>query len=161
MCSDNKKPPDEVEEKPLEVLARPLTHTESALLEFSKQVLIKSTETSLDFHKTMLGISATFGTSITTLAPILIWGDKDAKIPMPDGWLLLVPSMLMLLSAIVFAVGYYPKYRQFNPNLINEIKVIRDKAIKARKILAAVGLGLFCSSLLLLSWLIIWLRLNI
>jgi hypothetical protein len=161
MCAGNKTPPGDAEETPLQVSARQLTHTELALLEFSKQVLIKSTETSLDFHKTMLGISATFGTLITTVAPILIWGDKDAKIPMPAGWLLLIPSMLMLLSAIVFALGYYPRYRQFNPNLINEIRLIRENAIKTRKILAGVGLGLFCSSLLLLSWLVIWLRLNV
>lgn len=160
MCTENQTPSGVVEEKPLEVQARPLTHTELALLEFSKQILLKSTETSLDFHKTMLGISATFGTLITTLAPILVWGDKDAKIPMPAGWLLLIPSLLMLLSAVVFAIGYYPRYRQFNPNVIGEVRTIRDEVIKLRKILAGVGLGLFCSSLLLLSWLVIWLRLN-
>lgn len=148
----------EQDKQPQSVEARLPTLTELALLEYGKQVLLKSSETAIDFHKTMLGISATFGTLITTVTPILIWGDKDAKIPMPQGWLLLLPPLLMLLSAVVFAIGYYPRYVQFNPNLIGDICRVREQTIKFRSVLAGVGLGLFCMALLILTCLILWLR---
>jgi len=137
---------------------RSLTPAEQALLEYGKQVVLKSVETGLDFHKTMLGVSATFGTLITTLTPVLIWGSKDVKIPMPEGWLLLVPPLLMLLSAVTFAIGYYPRYKQFNPNLPNDIRVVREGMLASRERLAAIGLSLFCASLLLLIALVLWLR---
>jgi hypothetical protein len=138
--------------------ARVPTATEVALLEYGKQVLIKSAETALDFHKTMLGISATFGTLITTVTPVLIWGEKDAKIPMPEGWLLIFPPLLMLLSAVAFATGYYPRYIQFNPNIVDDVRRVREQTLASRSRLARIGLGLFCSSLLTLTGLVLWLR---
>jgi hypothetical protein len=138
--------------------ARMPTPTEIALLEYGKQVLLKSVDTAIDFHKTMLGVSATFGTLITTATPVLIWGSKDAKIPMPQGWLLIVPPLLMLLSSVVFAVGYYPRYLQFNPNVIDDVRAAREQILASRGRLARLGLGLFCVSLLSLTVLVLWLR---
>lgn len=138
--------------------ARMPTPTELALLEYGKQVLLKSVDTAIDFHKTMLGVSATFGTLITTVTPVLIWGSKDAKIPMPQGWLLIVPPLLMLLSSVVFAVGYYPRFIHFNPNVLDDVRRVREQILASRGRLARMGLGLFCVSLLSLTALILWLR---
>ena len=149
MESDNRQMPVE---------ARLPTQTELALIEYGKQVMLKSSETAIDFHKTMLGVSATFGTLITTITPILIWGDKDAKVPMPQGWLLILPPLLMLLSSVVFALGYYPRYLKFNPNIVDDVRKVREKTIKSRSLLAGVGLGLFCIALLSLTCLVLWLR---
>ncbi len=132
--------------------ARFPTQTELALLEYGKQVLIKSSETAVDFHKTMLSVSATFGTLITTVTPILIWGDPEKTIPMPESSFLILPLLLMLLSAFVFALGYYPRYLKFNPNIIDEVRRVRERIIKSRSILAGVGLFLFCISLLSLAY---------
>jgi|GEM_PF-3461766 len=140
------------------VEARNPTQAELALLEYGKQILLKSSETAMDFHKTMLGISATFGTLITSLTPILIWGSKDNKIPMPEGWLLIIPPILMLISAVVFAIGYYPRYIQFNPNIVDDIRLIRERIMKARSLLAGIGLGLFCTSILSLTFFVLLLR---
>ncbi|MBN2346741.1 MAG: hypothetical protein JXO51_10170 [Candidatus Aminicenantes bacterium] len=140
------------------VEARNPTQAELALLEYGKQTLIKSSEIAMDFHKTMLGISATFGTLITNVTPILIWGSKDEKIPMPEGWLLLIPPILMLISAVVFAIGYYPRYVQFNPNVVDDIRLIRERIMKARRWLAGIGLGLFCAAILSLTFFILLLR---
>ncbi|WP_295936218.1 hypothetical protein [uncultured Xanthomonas sp.] len=134
------------------------TPTETMLVEYGKQLLLKSTETALDFHKTMLGISATFGTLVAALIPILVWGDKEAKIPIAEGWLLTLPLLLMLLSSVVFAWGYYPRHATININMIEDIKAAREKVITSRKVLAGVGLGLFSASLLLALGLALYFR---
>jgi hypothetical protein len=128
---------------------RPPTPTEAALLECGKQMMLKSAETALDFHKTMLGVSATFGTLVTSLTPILVWGDKDAKLPMSAGWLLIIPPIMMCLSSIVFACGYYPRHTVLNVNVIEEIREAREDVIRTRRRLAGIGLGLFVAALLL------------
>jgi hypothetical protein len=75
----------------------------------------------------MLQVSGTFGTLITILVPVLIWGQKDVKIPMPEGWLLKFPSLLMLLSSISFAIGYYPRHEQLRVNVMDEVLKARQR----------------------------------
>ena len=134
------------------------SQAETALMEYAKQTVVKSAETALEFHKTMLGVSATFGTSITTLAPILIWGDKDIKINQGYSWLLLIPSILMMLSSVSFAIGYYPRYSALHPNNLDDVLEARNKVIGQRKFLAAIGLGLFCASLISLIGFVFFLK---
>jgi hypothetical protein len=157
--SQTPEPPAAGQEGAVPVLeARLPTAAEAALLEYGKQLMLKSVETALDFHKTMLGISATFGTLVTSVTPILVWGDKDAKLPMPEGWLLIIPPILMLLSAVVFAIGYYPRHATLNVNVVDDIRRVREEVIGSRKFLACVGLGLFAAALLLTVVLTIVLR---
>lgn len=136
------------------------TPTEAALTEYGRQILLKSVETALDFHKTMLGISATFGTLVAALIPTLVWGDKDAVIPEAEGWLFVVPLLLMLLSSVTFAFGYYPRYASISINVIEDIQAAREETISSRKLLAGVGLGLFSASLLLTVGLTLYFRAN-
>lgn len=143
---------------PTPVAARALTIGEEALLEYGKTALVQSVANGIEFHKTMLGISATFGTLLTVLPSILVWGDKDVKIPNAEGWLLAVPMLLMLSSSITFAMGYYPRSSALNPNVIESIATVRDSGLRSRRHLAGVGLGLFVSALLLMLCLLIWLR---
>ncbi len=135
---------------PTVLTGRLATSTEAALIKYAEQVVIKSPETALDFHKTMLGISATFGTYITTLVPIFILGDKDMKIPSATGWPLLIPSIMMLTSSVCFAIGYYPRNAQINPNDIGAVRKARDSVINQRKYLAVGGLASFCFALILM-----------
>lgn len=134
------------------------TVNEAALIEYSKQLVSKSIDTSLDFHKTMLGVSATFGSAITTLVPILVWGDKDVKIPAGPGWLILIPALLMLLSSICFAFGYYPRHVKLNINDIEEVRKDRDSLLARRACLASIGLLLFCGALFILVALVVYLK---
>jgi hypothetical protein len=90
--------------------------------------------------------------------PILIWGNKDAKLPMPEGWLLIIPPILMLLSSVVFAFGYYPRHSALNINVVDEIRKVREEVIMSRKRLAGIGLGLFSAALLLTVVLTLMLR---
>lgn len=125
------------------------TFEETALLEYGRQLMLKSVERAIEFHKTMLGVSATFGTLVTSLAPLLAWGDRNAKLPTADGWLLIIPPILMILSSAVFAFGYYPRPKEMRINVIEDIRDARDAEILWRKRLAGIGLGLFSIALLL------------
>lgn len=145
---------------PQPIVGRMPTPTEATLVEYGKQLLLKSTETALDFHKTMLGISATFGTLLATLIPILVWGDKEPNVSTAEGLLLTSPLLLMLMSSVVFALGYYPRHVTININVIENIKAAREAAMKSRKVLAGVGLGLFSASLLLAFGLALYFRAN-
>ncbi|MGZ5445758.1 MAG: hypothetical protein ACXW5U_31705 [Thermoanaerobaculia bacterium] len=151
-------PPPAHSDEPEELVGRMPTPTESALLEFGRQLIIKSAESSQEFHKTMLEVSATFGTLITTLLPLLIWGKADTPIPFAEGWLLLLPSSLMLLSSVVFAIGYYPRHRELRLSIPTEVLKIRQEVLKSRQILAGIGMGLFCSALLLIMILVVLVR---
>lgn len=131
---------------------------ESTLIEYGKQLILKSVETSQEFHKTMLQVSATFGTLITTVTPVLVWGDRDAKVPMPEGWLLVVPPLLMLLSSMVFAFGYFPIHQSVRSNMIDDLREARRLVLLWRKRLAGLGMVLFSSALLLLIIVILGLK---
>lgn len=135
------------------------TASEVALMEFGKQAIVTSLEKSMEFHKTMLQASATFGALITTLAPMLIWGDKDKQIPASEGWWLLIPPILMLLSSVVFACGYFPRHREVQVNVLEELKSARSRVLKQRRALAVAGMALFSVSLCSLMILIFILRL--
>lgn len=135
--------------------------TQAALAEYGKQLILKSADTALDFHKTMLGISATFGTLVSALLPILMWGSKDAAIPESGGLLLITPLLLMLASSVVFAWGYYPRHSSLNINVVAEVKKARESVITSRKVLAIVGLGLFSASLLTALGLAIGFRMGV
>lgn len=139
-------------------IARALSPTEAAFREYGKQLILKSAETALEFHKTMLGISATFGTLVSALLPILMWGDKDAKLPALGGLLFVAPLLLMLLSSVVFAWGYYPRYQAININVVANIESARESVIRSRRRMAAVGLALFSASLISALGLAIYFR---
>ena len=146
------------DEPPRDLIGRAATPVESAMLEFARQLILKSAESSQDFHKTMLEVSATFGTLITTLVPLLIWGKADTPIPAVEGWILLIPSLLMLLSSVVFAVGYYPRHREMRLNVPAEILKTRQDILRQRQLLAGIGMGLFCAALLLVMVLVVLVR---
>ncbi|MCI1146518.1 hypothetical protein MOP98_12595 [Stenotrophomonas maltophilia] len=146
---------------PSPAIGRLATPTEAALLEYGRQLILKSADTALDFHKTMLGVSATFGTLVASLLPILMWGDKDAKIPDAGGMIMIAPLLMMLASSVVFAWGYYPRYSSLSINVIDEIKLARESVIASRKVMAAVGLGLFSASLISALGLAIYFRMSI
>jgi hypothetical protein len=133
---------------PPTVAARLPTAGEQALVEYAKQAILKSVDVSLDFHKTMLGVSATFGTLVTSLAPLLIWGKSDSTIPHHQGWWLLLPPFLMLLSSCLFALGYFPSHQGVNPNVIEEIERLRSDVLRKRGCLAIAGLCAFACSLI-------------
>jgi hypothetical protein len=70
----------------------------------------------------------------------------------------MVPALLMLLSSVLFALGYYPRHATIHPNEIESIRVEREALLKRRAGFAFVGLALFCVSLLFLVGLVVFLK---
>lgn len=140
------------------ITARLPTSGEQALIEYRKQIILKSHEYAVEFHKTMIGVSATLGTTITTLVPILIWGDKDIKIPALVSWPLIFPPILMVISTVLFALGYYPHREDMKINDIDSVRAARDNLMKYRRNLAIFGLLAFNSSLILMVLLVLYFK---
>lgn len=143
---------------PPTVSARMPTAGEQALLEYGKQAAIKSIDVSAEFHKTMLGVSATFGALITSLPPLLIWGKNDSVIRHDQGWWLLIPIFLMLLSSGFFALGYFPSYKRMNINIVAEIERARSDLLRWRSRLGVAGISSFALSLSSVVLLVVALR---
>lgn len=103
----------------------------------------------------MLGVSATVGTAITTVAPILLWRAGTANTTSGPDWLMLVPAVMMLFSAVCFALGYYPRHVQLDIAELNSVAVHRETILSQRTMLASVGLLFFCTSLCVFVMLVI------
>ncbi len=127
--------------------------TEAALLEWRKQQIINSVGNGSEFHKTMLTNSATFGTLVATIVPMLIWGQSAVKIPAGDRWLLLAPLVCMLASSVVFAFGYFPRREEIHANDVTDVAQARQSLLATRRRLAWGGMAFFALALVLTAYL--------
>jgi len=131
--------------------------SEIALVQAAQQLVQKTPERLADFHKTMLGATATFGTAIASLAPTLFLG-KEAKVPLPDGWALLLAPLLMLMSTLVFATGYLPRRAQLDLGDSTQLAVELERQAKIGRWLAVAGLFLFAVAVLAAVSVTLWIR---
>lgn len=82
---------------------------EDSLLEFGKDLFRDSLAQSVEFHKTMLGLTATFATLMASVFSVLVFGSTNQQINKSERVFLIIPVLFMLLSGICFALGYYPR----------------------------------------------------
>ena len=129
---------------------RQLLPSEEALIEFGRNLVKDSLTQALDFHKTMLGLTATFATLMASSFALLTLGSKDASLYQFVRVLLVVPILLMLSSAVCFALGYYPRRVDIVLNDLTEIKRARDRLLASRYRWAVSGIVLFCLSIVAL-----------
>lgn len=131
------------------VAGRISTPAEEAILEYGRRLVLESPATGLDFHRSMLAVSATFGSLLTTLAPLLIGLEAEVAFGSAEGWLLVLPLGLMLVSSVVFAVGSLPSHAEVNINIVEEVSNERKRVLRLRRRLAGLGMLVFSASLLL------------
>lgn len=117
--------------------------SDEVLLDFGKDLIKLSVTQSVEFHKTMLGLTATFTTLMASIFGILAFGVKDQQLGSFQRIFLVIPVILMLLSSTCFAFGYYPRIVKVNLRVLNSIEKARDKLIKTRKMFALCGIVLF------------------
>lgn len=126
---------------------RKLTESEKAMMEFGQDLIKDSVTQTVEFHKTMLGLTATFATLMASSFAILTVGSGDQPLDGFQRFLSIVPVVLMMLSAVCFALGYYPRRLRFRANDLSEIEEVRNKVLRSRGFWAICGVALFILSI--------------
>lgn len=126
---------------------RKLLPSEETLLELGKDLVKDSVTQALEFHKTMLGLTATFATLMASSFAILTLGSKDQPLDSFQRASLVVPVLLMLVSTICFALGYYPRRVKLRLQDLTTIKKARTRLLRPRGFWAVCGVLFFILSI--------------
>jgi hypothetical protein len=132
--------------------AQLLTPLDEALLDVGKDLIKESVNQSREFHKTMLGLTATFSTLMASFFVILAIGvtNTPLKLDTIQRIFLIVPVFLMLISSLFFALGYYPRSTNIAIEDLTEVAIIVENVLKNRKLFALLGLLSFILAIILL-----------
>lgn len=121
---------------------------EESLFDFGKDIIKSSIAQSLEFHKTMLGLTTTFTTLMASTYGILAFGLKDQRLDDFQRIFLVIPVFLMLLSSICFAIGYYPRRVKVQLQILSIVEAEREKLLRTRRHWAFYGIFLFIFAIL-------------
>jgi hypothetical protein len=142
------------------IRGRTPTAIEEILFEFAKESIKNSVSQSIEFNKTMLSLTATFATLMATIFGLVGTGSTVLILNLPLRSSLGFSVLLMLLSSICFAIGYYPQPIKINPHIVSTIKITRDKLILSRRRWSFFGIVFFCNSILALLVGLVWFNVN-
>jgi len=117
------------------------------VLDVGKGMVERSIQAGLDFHKTMLGLTATFTTLMATAL-----GVSSVLLHFPARLAVVGPIAVMLASSVVFAFGYSPVLSSFSLDFVDEIETAYRRIIKRRQWLATIGTILFAIAII---WMIL------
>jgi hypothetical protein len=112
-----------------------------ALYESGKSILIDSINTGREFCKFMITVSTSAIPIHLGLLKFVL--PKDYILSFQNGLIAIIPSILFLIAAIVFTIGYYPQIGLFSLDIIQEIENERTKTIKRRKVTTLWGFTIF------------------
>jgi hypothetical protein len=118
-----------------------VTPHNAALYEAGKALLVASVDVGREFCKTMITVA--MGAVATYLALLGLAVGKDYRPSVAVGGLLLVPVVALLVSACLFAWGYFPKTTDISLDSVESISTTRSEIVSRRRTLAAAGFGLF------------------
>jgi hypothetical protein len=116
---------------------------EEVLLDLGKQMFKDSIAQSVEFNKTMLGLTATFATLMASSFGILAFGMKDKQLDTFQRVFLVVPVVVMLSASVCFALGYYPRDVEVRLRVLNTIEAARTTLLRQRATWARRGIALF------------------
>lgn len=115
-----------------------------ALYEAGKTLFVESTSTGREFCKFMIGNSTA---AIPTYLALLKFVLPEKFSPtFPQGFFALCPSVLFLLSSIIFTIGYFPIESILSLDMPHEIRRERVRTIRRRRRISIVGFSIFCLS---------------
>jgi uncharacterized membrane protein YidH (DUF202 family) len=121
--------------------------SDEILLDFGKTLINSSITQSIEFHKTMLGLTATFVTLMASSFGIVAFRLENYQLDGFQKTLLVIPIFLMLVSSVCFALGYYPRFIEVRLQILDSIKEARNKLIRIRRVWAFVGVTFFILSI--------------
>lgn len=115
-----------------------------AIYEAGKTMLIDSLKTGRDFCQFMITLNT--GAISVYLALLTFLLPKNYSLSLLNGMLDTGPAILFLLSAIIFAIGFFPRVDSFSLDIISEIEQVWGSIIQWRKKLTTIGFGVFVTA---------------
>jgi len=118
-----------------------ITPHNEALYEAGKALLVDSITVSREFCKFMITIATSAIPIHLGLLKFVL--PENYTLKLIQGIFASIPAGLFLLSAIIFAIGYYPQTGKLSLDIMEEIAKERMKTIKSRKKMTIVGFTTF------------------
>ncbi len=115
-----------------------------AIYEAGKTMLIDSLKTGRDFCQFMITLN--IGAISVYLALLTFLLPKNYSLSLLSGVLVAGPDLLFLLSALIFAIGFFPTVDSFDLNIISEVERVWSTIIQRRKKLTIIGFGIFVTA---------------
>jgi hypothetical protein len=115
-------------------------HTQ-AIYEAGKALLVESIKVGRDFCQYMVGASA--GSIPVYLGLLKFLLPEHYKLAPQSAMLLVVPTLVFLGAATIFAVGYFPTAEHISLDLPDEIERVRRDSIGRRRRFATTGFVVF------------------
>jgi hypothetical protein len=128
-------------EQGIEVRTSVETPHNAALYEAGKHLIVQSLEVGREFCKFMIGVCT--GAIPVYLALVGLAAGRAYRPGFAEGVVLLVPPVLFLAAAGIFAWGYFPVPSRFSADLPHEIEAARAENMDRRYRAAKFGFGLF------------------
>jgi hypothetical protein len=125
----------------IHVTTRPESPHTAALYDAGKQLLVESVEVGREFCKFMVGVSS--GAIPTYLALVGLATGKSYRPTVAEGALLLLPALMFLAAATIFAFGYFPVQTQMSLDRPAEIEAAREANMRRRRTAARAGFAVF------------------
>lgn len=130
-----------------------ITPHNKALYEAGKALLVQSVKVGREFCRFMATVALGAVPSYIALLKLVL--PKDYSLEARDEVVFLAPPFLFLLSAIVFAVGYFPRKGKLSLDLPEEIEQERTETIRRRNCYAVTGFIILCIGIAFSSCLLV------
>lgn len=121
-----------------------ITPHNRALYEAGKTMLIDSIKTGRDFCQFMITLNT--GAISVYLALLTFLLPKNYSLSLLNGALDAGPALLFLLSALIFAIGFFPTVDSFSLDIISEIERVWSTVTQRRKKFTTIGFGVFVTA---------------
>jgi hypothetical protein len=127
--------------------AAPASPHRDGLYEAGKKLLVDSVEVGRDFCKTMITVAT--GAIPIYIALIGFVVGKDFRPSFGQGAVLVLAPGALLLSAVAFAIGYFPKSSTFSLDAPAETEEARTSTLNKRLLWSKIGFGLLVAGIVL------------
>jgi len=128
-----------------------ITPHNKALYEAGKKMLVDSIDAGRDFCKFMISLAIT-GIPVY-IALLKLAGAEDLR--MKRGHLLIVPPVLLLISVLVYILGYFPRSGAMSLDIVEDIDVSRSRLLRHRLVFIVIGTTLFLTGVLIAIFLLV------
>lgn len=115
----------------------PLSPHDEAILEAGKALIVESVETGRELCKFMIGVAT--GAVPIYVGLLNLIKPKEYVFSGVERVLVVLPAALFVISALIFAAGFYPTMKRFSLDVIEEVERVRTESIRRRRLFAITG----------------------